>query len=305
MPLCVVITKYDKRNDDFDLTFEKLKESLRRFVGDREIEFCRTSSFTGDAEELEEFLEKIQDESQRILAEKYKKRILTIAENTENYLMATLKNSQMSESELDEQEEKLGKQRQTLESRFSKEQGEFNLEIADCVAEIRSDVQNALNAEESTLVTMALNNQNINDHLNSVVRNAVTVSVKKRLIPKIEKYVRHMEKVINTESMGDVHVSFAFDAKDLNEGMTSTVVSAVAGLIIIGGPFGILIGSIVGLAIKLFGENKKREEARQKIRAKLQQEVFPQILREIENVVETAVTKQVKQVNTSINEKRY
>ena len=166
-------------------------------------------------------------------------------------------------------------------------------------------MQNALNAEESTLVTMALNNQNINDHLNSVVRNAVTVSVKKRLIPKIEKYVRHMEKVINTESMGDVHVSFAFDAKDLNEGMTSTVVSAVAGLIIIGGPFGILMGSIVGLAIKLFGENKKREEARQKIRAKLQQEVFPQILREIENVVETAVTKQVKQVNTSINEKRY
>jgi Translation elongation factors (GTPases) len=300
MPLCVVITKYDKRNDDFDLTFEKLKESLRRFVGGREIEYCRTSSFTGDAEELEEFLEKIQDESQSILARKYKKRVLAIAENIENYLMTTLKNSQMSESELDEQEEKLGKQRQTLESRFSKEQEDFNLEIADCAAEIKGDVQNALNAEESTLITMALNNQNINDHLNSVVRNAVTVSVKKRLIPKIEKYVRHMEKVINTESLGNISVSFAYDAKDLDKGMTSTVVSAVAGLIIIGGPIGILIGSIVGLAIKLFGENKKREEARQKVRAKLQQEVFPQILKEIENGVEMAVTKQVKQVNTSI-----
>lgn len=62
----------------------------------------------------------------------------------------------------------------------------------------------------------------------------------------------------------------------------------------------VMIGSIVGLAIKLFGENKKREEARQKVRAKLQQEVFPQILKEIENGVEMAVTKQVKQVNTSI-----
>ena len=49
MPLCVAITKYDKRNDDFEVTFEKMKESLKRFVGDREIRYCRTSSFTGDA----------------------------------------------------------------------------------------------------------------------------------------------------------------------------------------------------------------------------------------------------------------
>lgn len=302
MPLCVVITKHDKRNDDFELTFEKLKESLRRFVGEREIGYCVTSSVTGEVEELKQFLEKIQEESQSILAGKYKKRVLTIAENTENYLMATLKGSKMSESELDEQEEKLSRQRQTLESTFSKEQEEFNLEISDCAAEIKSDVQHALNTEESTLVAMALNNQNINEHLNMVVRNAVTVSVQKRLTPKLEKYVRRMEKVVNAESLGDIQVSFAFDAKEVNVGMTSTVVSAVAGLFIIGGPIGLIIGGIVGLAIKLFGENKKREEARQKIRAKLQQEIFPQILREIENGVETAVTKQVNLVNTSIED---
>lgn len=302
MPLCVVITKHDKRNDDFELTFEKLKESLRRFVGEREIGYCVTSSVTGEVEELKQFLEKIQEESQSILAGKYKKRVLTIAENTENYLMATLKGSKMSESELDEQEEKLSRQRQTLESTFSKEQEEFNLEISDCVAEIKSDVQHALNTEESTLVAMALNNQNINEHLNMVVRNAVTVSVQKRLTPKLEKYVRRMEKVVNAESLGDIQVSFAFDAKEVNVGMTSTVVSAVAGLFLFHSPIGLIIGGIVGLAMKLFGENKKREEARQKIRAKLQQEIFPQILREIENGVETAVTKQVNLVNTSIED---
>ena len=50
MPLCVVITKYDKKNDEFDVTFANMKESLKRFVGDREIRYCRTSSFTGDAD---------------------------------------------------------------------------------------------------------------------------------------------------------------------------------------------------------------------------------------------------------------
>ena len=96
MPLCVVITKYDKRNDDFEVTFQKMKESLKRFVGDREITYCKTSSFTGEAEELEEFLIKIQDESQDILALKYKKQAFSLVENTRNYLITTLKGSNLS-----------------------------------------------------------------------------------------------------------------------------------------------------------------------------------------------------------------
>ena len=73
MPLCVVITKFDKKNDDFDLTFEKLKESLKRYVGDREITYCRTSSLDGYAGELKQFLITMQEQAQEILAGKYRK----------------------------------------------------------------------------------------------------------------------------------------------------------------------------------------------------------------------------------------
>lgn len=304
MPLCVVITKYDKRNDDFDITFEKLKESLRRFVGDREIEYCKTSSFTGDAEELEEFLKKIQERSQNILADKYKKRVLAIAESTENYLKTALKGSQMTESELDEQEEKIDKQLQNLGSKFSKEREDFDLEISECTEEIKSDVERALNAEESTLVAMALNNQNINEHLNSVIRNTVTVSVKKRLIPKIEKYLRRVEKVVNAEDIGNIQVSFNFEAKDLSMGVESAITGAVVGAAscLFLGPVGILLGGVAFIATKLFGENRKREEAKNEIRRKLQTEVFPQVLQELGNGIETAIMKQVALVNTSIEE---
>ena len=95
MPLCVVITKYDKRNDDFDMTLTKMKESLRKFIGDREIRCCITSSADGDAEEVEEFLREIQDESQEILVRRYIHSAIAILENTENYLKTTLNCSQM------------------------------------------------------------------------------------------------------------------------------------------------------------------------------------------------------------------
>lgn len=297
MPLCVVITKYDKRNDEFEMTFQKMKESLKRYVGERNIHYCRTSSVTGEAEELEEFLKEIQEESQQILAGKFAGSVKTIIENTENYLKTLLAGSKLSESELAEQEEKLQKQLQGMETKFSREQGDFELEISSCVEEIKDDVQRAMEAEESALVTMALNNQKINEHLNNVVRRAVTVSVKKRFLSKVDKYLKRVARCINEESLGEVHISFYYDAGNLSKGIASSIVAVAAG-ILLGMP---ILGVVAAIAMKLFG-NKKREEAKQEIRRKLESEVFPEVLSEIGSGIETAITEQMKLVNASIEE---
>lgn len=297
IPLCVVITKHDKKNDDFDETFAKMKESLKRFVGEREIRYCRTSSFTGDVEELEEFLKEIQEKSQDILAHSFANSVIAIADTTENYLKTTLNSSQLSESELDEQEEKLHKQFSSLDSKFSKEQENFDLEIAECVEEIKNDVQCAMEVEESTLIAMVMNNQSINEHLNNVVRNAVTVSVKKRFIPKVEKYLKRVANCINAESIGDVHIYFNFDAEKSSKRMISTVVAVTTG-IFMGVP---ILGIVAGIIMKM-RDDKKRKEAKQQIRMKLQNEVFPEVLRKVGNGIEMTISKQIKLVNTSIED---
>lgn len=299
--LCVVITKYDKKNDDFDETFSKMKESLKRFVGDREIRYCRTSSFTGDAEELEEFLREIQEKSQDILANSFINPILAIVDNTENYLKTILSSSQLSKSELDEQEDKLKKQLSGLDSKFSKEQDSFEYEIAECVQEIKNDVQCAMESEESTLVAMAMNNQSINEILSNTVRNAVTVSVKKRFIPKVEKYLKRVANCINGESLGEVHISFSFNTEDIGKGIVASTVAAVAAVIVAGPIIGGIIAGIITFVNKLRND-KKREEAKQQIRMKLQSEVFPQVLMEVGNGIEMTITKQIRLINTSIEE---
>lgn len=298
MPLCVVITKYDKRNDDFEVTFQKMKESLKRFVGDREITYCKTSSFTGEAEELEDFLIKIQAESQDILALKYKKQAFSLVENTHNYLITTLNGSNLSESELDAKEQKLQRQKSSLEGKFSKEKEDFDAEVEDCMEEIKSDIQEALKAEESTFVAMILNNQKINEQLNSVVRNAVTVSIKKRFIPRVEKYLKRIEKVFKSESAGDINFSFAFDTYKTSKGMTSCIVAGVAAALISGVG---LLGFLTGFLVKKINDTR-RENAKQRITEKLNTEVFPQVLREVGENIEMEITKQVKLVNTSIEE---
>ena len=299
MPLCVVITKYDKRGYDYDTTFAKMQESLKRFVGQRQIRYCRTSSFTGEAMELEEFLKEIQEKAREILAEKYRKLVLPMAENTENYLKTLLKGESLSGSELEEQEEKLHGQLATLDHRLLGEQEEFQKEVAACVEEIKSDVQCAMEAELSTLTAMAMNNQSINGHLNQVVRGAVTVSMKKRFMPLLEKYLKRTAGIFNSELEGDIHISFSYDAGKLSNGMVSMVLTGVVASTV-GRLQGIPFLEILAAVFMKLRNDKKREEAKREIQRKLQGEVFPQVQREVGNGIEMTIARQVTLVNAAI-----
>lgn len=301
MPLCVAITKCDKQNDDFEITFEKMKESLKKFVGNRELRYCKTSSFKGDAEELEEFLREIQEKSQDILVDRYKKSALSIIGNTENYLVRILKGRQMTESEREEEEEKIHRQIVVWNSEFSEERQSFDSEAVVCIEEIKSDVQIALEAEEPTLIIMVMNKQSINEHLNVVVRNAVTVSVKKRFIPRVEKYFRRVAKILNSESLGDIQFSFDFDFEKMNKGIVSSIVAAAVGSVV-----GWLVGgAIVGLITAIFAkrsDDARREREKLAISQKLRLEVFPQVLSEVRDGVEKKITEQKNLINKLIED---
>jgi gas vesicle protein len=145
---------------------------------------------------------------------------------------------------------------------------------------------------------MAMNNQSIESHVKEVVSNAVAASIKKRFVPKVEKYLKRVENCINSESIGDVHISFYYNSENLNKGMSSSIVVAVTGLLI-GIP---ILGAIIGVVAAIVSKFKKRNEQKKKIRAKLQTEIFPQVLQQVGKGIENAITEQVQLVNSSIND---
>ena len=299
MPLCVVITKGDKRNDEFEVTLAKLKESLKRYVGERDIRYCITSSFLGEAQELRDFLVEMQEQSQFILARKYKQLTLPLVESTAAYLATSLKGSSMSASELDEQEDRLKRQLAEVEAKFTREQQSFNQEISFCVDEIMADVQRALNAEESSFIAMALNNQSIDARLNSVVRSAVTVGVQRRFMPKVEKYLSRVNRVIGSVELGEVHAALTYNVEKADTAIVTKAVAVVAARFL-GGPLVALITGICELLISFFAGQSQREEAKQQIRCKLHGEVFPQVLGNVRSGLGESLSKQIAEVNASI-----
>ena len=298
VPLCVVITKYDKANDEFDITFTKLQQDLQKYIGNQEILYCCTSSFTQEVAELEDYLMELQEKSQVILAESFRKPLLAVINNTEQYLSSILNASKMSESELKEEEERLNKQLSKAEIEFTTRQSKFHKEVGGVIIGIREDVRQAIYAEEATFITMIMNNQEINERLNSVVRTTVARSIKNRFISKVEKYIKDIEDSIDGESMGNISISININVEKLNKSMI-TGAAAAAGAALAGIP---ILGGIVVAVFTVFSAIKERTDKKEKVRMKIRDEVFPQVLTQVENNIRQTIEGEIAIVNKVIED---
>ena len=302
MPICVVITKYDKCNDEFDETLQNLKANLAHYLGSQSFPICRSGKNAYGAEEVKEFLEQIQQQSQQILAKKFCTSAMSALDTTEQYLRTALSSQNLTESELAEQEETLRQQMNELGTRVSSNQKELNDQLDDCIDLICANVVDNVRKEENTLIVMVLNRQDINERLNLIVRESLTREVQQRLLPKIESYVKKITHQLNSNHFGDINISFHMDLEEIKKNVVSTVVASVAVAFLTSLP---LIGAIVAGALtlinKLAGE-KKREEQKNQIRQDFAQRLYPQISQDVRTSLKTEVSRQIYAIEQSINE---
>lgn len=301
MPICVVITKYDKCNDEFDATLQNLKNNLTRYLGNCPFSVYRADNQHYGAEEVKEFLEQIQQQSQQILAKKFCTSAMSALDTTEQYLRTALSSQNLTESELAEQEETLRQQMNELDTRVSSNQKELNDQLDDCIDLICANVVDNVRKEENTLIVMVLNRQDINERLNLIVRESLTREVQQRLLPKIESYVKKITHQLNGNHFGDINISFHMDLEEIKKNVVSTVVAGVAVAFLMSLPLGAIIAGALTLINKLAGE-KKREEQKNQIRQDFAQDLYPKILKTVRASLKTEVSRQIYAIEQSINE---
>ena len=303
MPICIVITKCDKANtDEFEGALNHLMVSMRKYIGDETLRVCRTSSFNKDVEELKVFLNEVQADAQQLFFKKYSRILILEIDNTENYLTTSLNASELSESELAGQEEKLKQQLEQLNNKISIFSDKLTNDISEEIEGIKNDVLSALKGNEETYVVMSLNNQNITENINAAIRLQVTNSVNSRIIPKIERYAEKINSSINDVSVENIGTNFSsgLDIENITSGIVSTVLTMVSMLVF--GPLTGIVSALAGLILgKLFGE-KMRDENKQKIRAKLESEVFPRIVQEVGESVRKSLNEQIANINKNLQE---
>ena len=297
MPICVAITKCDKDNvtDDFDEKLAQLRQSLAKYVGNREIPVFRTSSREGDVDELRSFLIKdIQTKSEIILANSFKAKVQSQIAITNSFLDTRLQNMNLSESELDEERDRLISKFNNFDKAYRDAKLDFEDRLYECRKKIVADVDTALRDQEETYIAHIMNKQDFKSSINTTVRSAATTSIRANLIPLIESYLHRVSKMLNDCEIDDFIIPEI--TVNLNKGKAGTVVTSILATLLI--PFGLIIGPILSFVMG----NKRREKIKQEIRQKLESDVYPQVMSAFKNNLEATINKQIADIYKAIEE---
>ncbi len=288
MVFCVVITKCDKVDiGTYRNNVEDLKKKLAKYIGDQEPEFLVTSSRKGDVRALTAYLQKLQAQSQALLTRRFQKDLAAYADETERHLHSLIVNNELSESDYGSREKALTQERNELLPTTDKRGKNFDAQLRRCIEEIKADVLTSLNAEESTLVTIVMNHQNISERVNTVVRSSVTRSVQQRYVPLVQQYIEDVSGDIHINADTITGIGLTIEGGRSGKGLVGPIVAGVAGLLL-GLP---ILGGLAAFLL-YHANSKKREQLKAQVQQRLRSEVFPQVIQQVGAGIEREILSQ-------------
>jgi predicted GTPase len=287
--ICIVVTKCDKEEpDNLNKNIDHLEDSLKSFLK-MEFVLCKTSAQEGDDSELQSFLLSLQEEAQQILVSNFKKVFSQEAEIPKKYLSAQLENLNLSESDLAEKEEQMRNERTKLHEDLEDAYKNLESGIPSCVENIKGDVRSSLKGHQESFVMALMKGEDIDEDINSIVRQAFTASVQKHFMPKVQKYLEKTSSIINIDPA--VNIELPETGSIL---VTGAIALALAALL---GP----ISAILYGAYKLFFGSNKSAEQKNAIRKKLNEEIYPQIIEQVDKAVRFELEKQAMTLKEAMN----
>lgn len=303
IPIAVVITKCDKVTEQALQANEvHLKKELSKYFSNYdEIEFIYTSSKTNDIKLLSHYLEKIQNQSEKILYSRFSQLFKQEMYLTKSYLESLNKNMSLNESELEIRLDRLIANIKDLDESLNDTSSNLINELPILVKSVTGDVSIALQYEKNSLASMIINNVDIKDKVNSIIRESITKSLQKRFIPRVEKYIKEVQNItqsINIDFLADFSKQLAVDTNSLTKNIVTGVLATVS--LIFFGPLMTIIASFVHIFIGKQAKEKKMLEQKNEVLQKLHTEVYPSILTEIELTLSQQLRLQVDEINQNV-----
>lgn len=310
VPVYVVITKCDKVTEsNLNKTIDYMKENVPKYLNNSNVRIvCVKSKRNKDVSGLKEILLEIQGKSQDIFYEEFSIKLKSCISTIEKYINSRLININLSDSELNAKEEELQEKAESNLQKLEKEKEKFNLQIPVCIKNIQTQIESNLRGASSMLQSMILNNTDIQDKINQIVRNAVITGIKREFEPKLQKYLKNISDLISLNLDMDTSINLdefrvAADnmVKDIVVKSIPVVLAAIGG--ILGGPIGAIIGGALAIFVDTFFKTKQDKEKRQMAREKVESEIIPMIIKESGSCIETEILSYVDEINNNIQKR--
>lgn len=307
VPVYIVITKCDKVpvNQLENEIKPHIKKSVQDLLNIDNVKIaCVKSKKDRNTKGVEEFLLEIQQKSSYIFEKEYSNKIKKYLNLVEKYIKDRLKNNDLSIDELEEKQKELEEKVEKIKQKLSQERSNFDIQIEKCIKSIERKIESDLSAASPALETAILNENDISDKVNMIIRKAVITGIKTEFEPKLQKYLRNVAKIIDINAMVDttleinqLEVATENMVKDIVLKAIPVIIATIGG--VLAGPIGAIVGAALSVIVDgIFSqrqEEKKRSLARQKI-----QEAIPQISSQAIEQVEKELKLYIKGINEEI-----
>lgn len=310
VPVYVVITKCDKVTEsNLNKTIDYMKENVPKYLNNSNVRIvCVKSKRNKDVSGLKEILLEIQSKSEEIFYKNFSVKLESYRSSIEKYINSRLKNINLSDLELDEKEEELQEKAKSNLKKLEKEKEKFNTQIPNCIQNIQREIESNLIGASSILQSMILNNNDIQDKINQIVRNAVIIGIKRDFEPKLQRYLKNVADLISISL--DVDTNLNLDGfkvatdnmiKDIVIKSIPVILAAIGGWL--GGPLGAIIGGALAIFIDTIFKTKHDKEKRQLAREKVESEIIPMIVTESGSCIASEISSYVDKINENIQNK--
>lgn len=310
VPVYVVITKCDKVTEsNLNKTIEYMKENIPKYLNNNNVKIiCVKSRRNKDVSGLKEILLEIQNQSEEIFNRNFSVKLENTRISIEKYINSRLKNINLSDSELAQKEEDLQEKAKSNLEKLEKEKEKFNSQVPNCIQNIKREIEANLRGASSMLQSMILNNNDIQDKINQIVRNAVITGIKRDFEPKLQRYLKNVADLISINLDVDTNLNLdgfkvATDnmVKDIVIKSIPVILAAIGG--ILGGPLGAIIGGALAIFVDTLFKTKHDKEKRELAREKVESEIIPMIVDKSGSCIEAEISSYIDEINENIQNK--
>lgn len=248
----------------------------------------------------------LQKKSEDIFVSTYKAKLAQTTALLEKYFTSRLNHAQLSTSELEGKEKELEKSISDLYEKLAQEEKLFGGQLKKCIDAIKTKISAELTASSQTIETMLLNQHDIKDKINLIVRNAVLAGIKSEFEPKLQKYLRHVTDLIDIPvtvsevKLDGLTVAADHAMKNIIVKSIPVVLAAIGG--ILAGPIGAIVGGALALLVETFFQSKQDRQKNELARQKVQGEIIPSIVDAAGQCVEKELNAYVAEINVSIHD---
>lgn len=339
-PLCVVLTRTGRRTQEAqDEIVDKLTTALKKYYPLAFHVYRTEREEPGSADVLLDFLQELQAQYAKLLDQHYQTAVAARVERVCTYLRGRINNAALSESECEEQINRIQEEMERLRSTISTQKERFRSSLPRCKDLILADVEDTLRRKKSSYVQRLMKGRRIEDKINEDVRAAVIQGLQTHFEPGLKVYLDQVDAqiqasvrvlaVTSTEhdsmsnalkagvgagiAAGGTAAAFTstgaitslLGSSALTAGLATSLGASAASIAI--PVIGIAIGALAA-ALTFIMSKAKAQERMEELGRELESTVFPEILENlshsIENALEDTMQKAEAAIDAEIQEKQ-